>query len=379
MNKELFTPFPTTKYLGPEYFCDRENEINTLLNNIKSHQSTTLISLRRMGKTGLLKHLQNKISDQWISVYIDILSTENMEDFLNTFSTSIVQAVPQKSTIGEKIWKFFKALNMSVSYDPINGEPSIKLHMRENESKTQVQKILQLLDLQNKPVLIILDEFQQITKYPEENMDAFLRTVIQSLQNVVFIFSGSQQQIMNDIFSNPQKPFYRSTSFLHLSEINREVYKDFIIQKFSTHERKIDEEVVDQLLTWTRQHTFYVQLACNRLFTNSEGEIDIAMWQNQAHELLKEQEMIFFTYRDMLTKPQWKLLKAIAQEGSVTNITSTAFYSKYDLGSSAALLRSLQSLLSKDLIYKKFDLEGIVSYHVYDTLLFRWLEKLPSK
>jgi hypothetical protein len=89
--------------------------------------------------------------------------------------------------------------------------------------------------------------------------------------------------------------------------------------------------------------------------------------------------MIFYTYRDMLTKPQWKLLKAIALEGSVTNITSTAFYSRYDLGSSAALLRSLQSLLSKDLIYKKYDLKGIVSYHVYDTLLSRWLEKLPSK
>ena len=57
----MTNPFVVTeRYAGPEYFCDRETETAELLSNIVNGRNTVLISLRRMGKSGLVSHLYNK-------------------------------------------------------------------------------------------------------------------------------------------------------------------------------------------------------------------------------------------------------------------------------------------------------------------------------
>ena len=76
--------------------------------------------------------------------------------------------------------------------------------------------LLAILEMQNKPVLIAIDEFQQILEYPETQSDAWLRSLVQQLRHVHLLFAGSQQQLMQDLFSNPSRPFYRSNQFLRL-------------------------------------------------------------------------------------------------------------------------------------------------------------------
>ena len=46
-------PFLITGYQGPDYFCDREKETASLMSALKNGKNITLISPRRMGKTGL--------------------------------------------------------------------------------------------------------------------------------------------------------------------------------------------------------------------------------------------------------------------------------------------------------------------------------------
>ena len=55
-NKKLVNPFIYQGYESPEYFCDREAESATLLSHLKNGRNVTLISPRRIGKTGLIKN-----------------------------------------------------------------------------------------------------------------------------------------------------------------------------------------------------------------------------------------------------------------------------------------------------------------------------------
>ena len=87
------TPFPVVGYNGPAFFCDRENETETLMNNIKGGLSTTLVAIRRIGKTGLIKHLQHLLKDNYICIYADILATESSVDFVNSIATAILNSV----------------------------------------------------------------------------------------------------------------------------------------------------------------------------------------------------------------------------------------------------------------------------------------------
>lgn len=90
-------------------------------------------------------------------------------------------------------------------------------------------------------------------------------------------------------------------------------------------------------------------------------------------KIFKENEAVYFTYRELLTGPQWSLLRAIAKEGRVTAPTAMNFIQRYELGTPATVKRSLESLLDKEMIFRENTSEG--SYlQVYDLFLSRWLE-----
>ena len=238
---ELLSPFPTVGYYGPEYFCDREKETETITANISGLQPTTLVAARRIGKTGLLKHLQRLLSDNYIFIYADILPTENLREFLNTLATCILNSVPEKTGIGAKIWNFIKSLRPLITFDPLSGEPQVTFNIQPKDSDNQVELLFSFLEKQDKRVVFAIDEFQQILEYPEKSTEAWLRSLMQQLNNVTFIFSGSQQHIMNDMFSNPARPFFGSTVFLHLDKIGFEPYKNFIINKFAERGKNIPD------------------------------------------------------------------------------------------------------------------------------------------
>lgn len=372
-------PFLTSGYLSPAYFCDRKKETSQLLNSIVNGQNVTLTSIRRIGKTGLIKHLFHQLPGNWKGIYVDILSTENLSQFLNSFTTAVLNAVPEKESIGKKIWTFVKSMRPVISFDPLTNLPMATFELRQTDTEMHINSIMQFLEGQNFNVVIAIDEFQQIVNYPEKNTDAWFRTIIQRMNNVSFIFSGSQPHILNDLFNLPSRPFYRSTTMQHIDKINQIEYRDFISHWFKKSGKSISGEIINDLLEWSCLHTYYVQLICNRVFSTGQQQITDEIWKAEAHKLLVEQEPIFFNYRNMLTQPQWQLLKAVAHEGIVTAPTSKDFISKYKLGSPSTVLRSLNSLINSELLYSSFDENGIIFYSIYDILLHRWTELSPLR
>jgi len=372
--KNIENPFLTNTYQGPEYFCNRVDETKRIISNIKSGNSTTLMAIRRIGKTGLIKHVFNEMPSNWKGIYIDILETENLNQFLNVFSTAILNAIPEKSTFGQSLWKFFKSLRPVIKFDALTGEPQAMFDLEKDDVANNITYVLQFLGKQDFKIVIAIDEFQQILNYPEKNIESWLRTRIQQLKNVVFVFSGSQQHLMEQIFTLPSRPFFRSSLILKLGKINKEDYIKFIENQFKKYNKEISLNHANDIIEWCNAHTYYVQLLCNRTFEVTEKKLKEETWKKQAFLLLKEQEDVFFSIRSMLTKPQWQLLKAIAHEGIVFMPTSNLFLSKYGLGTSATVIRSLKSLKSYQLIYEEFDENGKKYYSVYDLFFQRWVE-----
>jgi len=371
-NKSLQNPFPAIGYHGAEYFCNRKDETLQLIRNMENGSSTTIIAIRRIGKTGLILHSLSHLPKGWKGIYIDILPTENLNGFLNTLASSIIQAVPQKSSFGKKVWNFIQSLRPVISFDSLTGMPQASFNISPKEIELNIKSLLQFLDAQDFKTVIAIDEFQQILSYPEKNTDSWLRGTIQHLKNVVFIFSGSQQHIMTEMFTSPSRPFFRSTQFIKLEKIDELTYTNFAIKLFDRYGKQIDNELAHTIIQWCSCHTYYVQLLFNRVFSATKKLATKEIWHQQANLLLKEQEAIFISYRSLLTSSQWKLLKAIASEGNLYSPTSKDFISKYQLGSSAALLRSLTSLRKYELVYSDFDSQGKTYYCVYDVLFQQW-------
>lgn len=376
MATKVTTPFPVSGYLGPAYFCNRQEETQELLSALGGGRNVTLFSMRRMGKTALIRHLFHKLSTEkaYQTLYVDIMPTSDLKGFINQLATALVQTFPENTSLGKKMWQWIKSLRPQVSFDPFSGLPQLSLDMvRAEEQQATIRSLFNFLDDSGKKSVIAIDEFQQITRYPEISTEAWLRSEIQSLKNVNFIFCGSQKHLLLEMFNSAKRPFYASTQMLPISTIGKDAYAKFITNHFKKSGTTIDAVEVDYILDWTRQHTFYVQSICNRLYQVGSRKITKETIQSVIEKIFKENEAVYFTFRELLTGPQWALLKAIAKEGRVFAPTAMAFIQQYDLGSPATVKRSLESLLDKEMIFRESDIEG--SYlQVYDLFLSRWLE-----
>ena len=179
--------------------------------------------------------------------------------------------------------------------------------------------------------------------------------------------------MMIELFSNAKRPFYASTQYLVLDKIDFTVYKSFIIQKFSAYNIQLEDDAVNYILSWTRQHTFYTQSLCNMIFGMEESLITIQTVKHACNELLKRSEAVFYQFRQLLTSGQWNFLIAVAKEGEVTQLTAQKFIATYDIGTPANARRISLSLIDKELILETAHKKGS-SYQVYDVFLSRWLE-----
>jgi AAA+ ATPase superfamily predicted ATPase len=373
---KIENPFLISGYVSAEYFCDREEETKELISRVKNNIPTTLTSIRRIGKTGLIKHLNSQLSNDTIAIYIDLLPTESVSGFNNTLLTAIASAVNETNNTGKKIWRFIKQLRPVISYDVYTGIPQIAINADTQQAKGDLHASLMMLESLDKKIVIAIDEFQQILNYPEKNFDSWLRTIIQEMINTVFIFSGSRQHMMNEMFANTQRPFYRSTQFLKLEKIEHDVYKNFIISTFSKYKKNISGDITNTILEWTDRHTYYTQVLSNRVFAATNKKTTEDILKNEMWKILKEQESVFYRYRDLLSTQQWTLLKAMAKQDIVYSVTTGDFLRTNKLNSSATAIKTLRTLINKEMVYEEYDKNGKRYYSVYDLFFKRWIQEL---
>ncbi len=369
-------PFLIKGYQDASHFCDREEEMQRLLANANDGADTTVISPRRMGKTGLIHRFFDQINQDHLfeTIYTDIYPARSLQDFTQLMAEAILKKFPEKSTIGEKFLTFLKGFRPLISFDTITGEPQVQLsYQTESEKEYTLQALFQFLNEQKTKILFAIDEFQQIAEFPEKNMEMLLRTYTQHLNNIRFIYCGSKKAMMTDIFSNAKRPFYGTTRFLYLDKIDADKYTVFIREKFNSNGKQIDNESLNFILNWSKRHTFYTQNLCNVVFRLSDTEITPDIVKLACADLLTSYEPVFFQYRSLLTPAQWNFLIAVAKEDEVRQPTAQRFIMDYRIGTPANARRLLNALIEKELILETVTKNDKV-YRVYDLFLSRWLQ-----
>ncbi|MBN2836748.1 MAG: ATP-binding protein [Candidatus Delongbacteria bacterium] len=368
-------PFLISGYFSPEYFCDRIDETTKIISALDNDRNISLISPRRFGKTGLVQHVFDAIrhkDEHVLCIYMDIYSTQNLNDFVKVFAEEVLSKVHGgvENAI-KKIASYFKSFRPLLSYDPISGNPELSIRIDTDSTEISLKEIVAYLQQSKKRCYIAIDEFQQVADYPEKGTEALLRSYIQFLPNVKFIFAGSRQHIMNEIFLSIKRPFYQSTQIMSIGVIQKEAYFSFVIKHFQKNGFSFDKKCFDELYDLLDGHTWYMQAVLNRLYEYRQDIQKPIEIYNAVGELLDENA---YTYQEFLyayTLVQKTLIKAVAKEKVVTRIHSGEFISKYGLKNSSSVSRALNSLLDSELIYKSDK-----GYMVYDRFFGLWLSRL---
>jgi len=360
-------PFSLT--YNPVYFCDREAEVTQLTNNLANGLNTLLHSPRRLGKTALILHTFNTIEQSKMSdtFYIDLFATGQITDLIRILAEKVLKKYHSQNLL-QGIKSLFKGTNASLTFSQ-DGTPALGLNINEKQFDTTLAHLFEFLEDRKKPVVIALDEFQEVANYPEK-AEAILRTHIQHLSNVKFIFSGSTSHLLQEMFLGAKRPFYQSAEVMVLGKIERTVYSEFITDTFEKNRKKINQDTVDYILDFTDNYTYYTQLICNQCFFNSDIILDIDQTRQIIQEYLESRKVDYLNILNMLSENQKKMVIAIAKDGLVEKPSAMEFLQRNKLPSASSSLQALKTLYDKEIIYKT-----LTGYKVYDVFFERFLEK----
>lgn len=374
--KQTINPFVVSGRIPAEYFCDRQEESERLEQYICNQQNTVLTAARRMGKTSLIDHVcqREPIDSQFIVISIDILDTNNMSELIFVLGNAVYNKVARRSDrLMRQFVQILRSLQASFGYDPVTGMPTfdIKLGDVHNPEYT-LSEIFDYLEMADKRCVVVIDEFQQITYYPEKNVEATLRKHIQKLRNTNFIFSGSQRRIMSEMFGSEKRPFYNSARNISLSPIGREIYTDFVRHHFGEAGKGVDTDAVGWVYDTFQGVTLYMQQIMNDAFNiTPEGETcDTTTFRTIVRDYITECGTKLRELMQYVTEQQKQVLYAILEDEPASGITSSAFTKKHRLKSPSATQSAVRALLKNDMITKSGG-----TYSLSDPLLDLWLKR----
>ncbi|MCR4914295.1 MAG: ATP-binding protein [Prevotella sp.] len=375
--KSIRNPFVIAEYAGPEYFCDRTEETQELVSNLQNGRNTTLISPRRIGKSGLIQHAFHRLKNEEpdaVCIYIDIFTTKNLHEFVQLLGTAIVQHVLScEQQALKRVLQFFGSWRPVFSTAPYTGMPTVSVSIEPSQSEHTLKTIFDYLRQSERNIYIAINEFQQITSYPETGTEALLRSYVQFVPNVHFIFSGSRMHLMTQIFNSPSRPFFQSTTGLGLYPLHEEVYYDFSRRFFEAVGGCLTEDAFHTIYSRFDGITYNVQQVLNCLYDmkrHVKGEQQV---NEVVGHILYKKRMEYETLVQFLTDNQLSLLKAIARVGCVKSPQGSDFILQNNLPGASSVKVALQVLTDKDLVYR--ETEG---YIVYDRFFALWLRNMQQ-
>ncbi len=373
-SNKITNPFVIGKYVSEAYFCDRVEETAFLKKQVDNGRNTAIIAPRRLGKTGLIQHFfaQPDIAKRYHTIFIDIYSTNSLSEFVYLFGKTIYNELkPLHTKWAERFFTTIKSLRPGFKLDSVTGEPVFDIGLGSIEQpQTTIDEIFAYLEAADKPCIVAIDEFQQITNYSEKNVEALLRTKIQQCKQTLFIFSGSRRHLMSQMFNSPSKPFYQSVITTDLKPLDKKIYTDFACRLFKEYGKAISKALVEQIYDDYEGVTWYTQMLLNELFALTEkgGTCNAEYYSIAKRNVIQTQES---SYKDTLANisaKQKPVLFAIAKEGKAINMTSAKFLKDNGLSSSSSVQSALKGLLEKDIITRTEN-----GYRVYDYFFAEWL------
>jgi hypothetical protein len=247
-------PFKFGSVVEEPYFTDRTTEQAEIEMVLSSANHLILISPRRYGKTSLIKKVVSSLDRPLIFLDLQLITD------LNDFASQILRRVHRVFPL-ERLRSFFRNFRVTptITLNPITNEIDVSFLSNSNQVLLleDVFNLLDNLGSSNKKPIVVLDEFQDIKRLGTET-DKHLRAIIQHHQNINYVFMGSIESMMRQIFEEKRSPFYHFGQLMPLGKIPFSDFKNYIKEGFSDKTNDADT-LAEIILTITHCQPYYTQ------------------------------------------------------------------------------------------------------------------------
>jgi len=362
-------------------FTGRRRELARLVAWVRGGVNVVLTSPRRYGKTSLLgraEEVLGRAKPRAAIVGTNVLLCRDLDALAGRLAAGayrIPGARWHRST--QALTEFTRRLRLRprISIDD-EGRPSFAFgDLGPKDADVVIEDVYALLDDErgNRPVALVLDEFQAITRHGAHLPDLF-KGLADAHPAVSLVLAGSQQHLMEELVFSRRAPLYGMAERLALGPIPDDEMADFLTSSAATAGRPMDAAAAGRVLALAGPVPNDIQRLAWSAYNLATGGITEEVVDDAFADGVRHESNVFADRLAALTPAQARVLMSIAVADDVA-IFSATFARGAGLASGASVKRAIEALTAQELVVRDGRRFRVVD--PYFAAWLRWAQTLP--
>ncbi len=367
-------PFSYGTVVKEPFFYDRKEECRRIVSTLSGGNNLVLFAPRRYGKTSLVFHAVEELEKMnFVCVYFDFMKIYSRESFVEAYSKAILSKQSNIQKAVKKVAAMVKGIRPSLVFDQA-GNPGFSMNFTDDKlSEKTIEDIIDLpenIASETKRYVVVMDEFQEITKLNGDNFEKLLRSKIQHHQHVNYLFLGSRTHLLSDMFNNKGRAFYNSAMLMQIEALPVDDTIEFLKTRFDVAGILIDDQTARYLIGEAGNIPYYIQLLAAEVWqdiiVSSYKQVHKNLIALCAERIVDLKSDYYIELYDRQSAYQKKMLNALAISGD--NVFSADYTKRFRLSAVSTTQKALISLVESAVVEK---VEG--SYFIADPFFKRFL------
>ena len=353
-------PFSYGTIVRGDAFFDRKKETELLTSILSGGNNVVLFAPRRFGKTSLVFRVMEQLEAKGIPcMYIDLMSAFSLEHLAEL----IIDAARKKQTriesFAQELAGWVKRIRPTVEFG-VDGTPKLSVDFAERrisrDTLSQIFSIPEHLARQKGQVVVVMDEFQEITRFAGDGIEGLLRSVIQQQQGVSYLFLGSKTHLMSQMFEDRKRPFFNSGMHVQIGPLPEDETIDFLRRGFDGDNIELGDEEAKHLIRCAASIPYYIQLLASFIWQHTvtrKGSISIQDIDSSVLDIIELKGDFYYEQFDRYSTGQKQLMRALAKEGE--HIFSADYIRRNKLNTSSSVQKNIRVLQEDGIAEKSGD------------------------
>ncbi len=330
----------------------RDDHIQTLKTYIKFSQHTVLVAPRRYGKTTLVNKVLDDLKDEYLIVKLDIFEATNIEEICHNYLNAIYRSIGITNFLHkakESIFSLLEKFTLSYEHDGLKIGYEIS---KEKDINKLIERTFHFANkfasLMDKKMIVFIDEFGDIEKFGQDFIKK-LRSYMQTHQNVIYIFAGSQTSVINNIFLNNKNAFFNFASLMNIDMLEKQSTIKFL-EDLKIDNKIFTKDAISYIFEITLFHPFYliktIQESFIKALLDKSNNIELNHIKDGINKILDDNNAYFELIWQKINHKKYKgsIFRAYCKDdNSMKNLDMNSSYK-----SQLTKELKMESLLSND-------------------------------
>jgi DNA-binding CsgD family transcriptional regulator len=253
-------------------FVGRESQVDQVFSRLRNveFESSSLVGERRIGKTSLLYHIADPQvrrshglpPDEYFFVYVDL-------------------ALIDATTTPTRLWQYLLR-QMMPHLSPADAEWLHAVLADANAlDNFTLAEVFDRLDAQRRHVVLLLDEFENVTRNENFSPDFFYSLRSLAIHHRLALITSSRRELIELTHSNEirSSPFFNIFANINVRLLSREDAHALIVNALSETGVQFSEAELETIVRVAGPHPFFLQTASHFMFQAYVSRVNAALRQ----------------------------------------------------------------------------------------------------